>query len=158
MRETAFYVSSYYCLCVLILLSMCPHTSVYVSSYYYVYSYYCLCVLILLSMCTTLSSLHYMCPHTTVCVLILLYMCPHTTTCVRILLLYMCPHSTMCPQYYYVCVLILYIRPHTTTYLSSHCHIFFLVSSYYHVPSYSYMYVSTCYQICDFPTKKKNSG
>jgi serine/threonine protein kinase len=33
---------------------MCPHTTIYVSSYY----------------C--------MCPHTIVCVLILLYMCPHT--------------------------------------------------------------------------------
>ena len=56
-------------ICVLILLYMCPHTAVYVSSYCYI------CVLILL----------YMCPHTalyvssycSICVLILLYMC-HT--------------------------------------------------------------------------------
>ncbi len=36
------YVSSYYYICVLILLDMCPHTTRYVSSYYYI------CVLILL--------------------------------------------------------------------------------------------------------------
>ena len=34
-----------------------------------------------------------MCPHTTICVLILLYMCPHAATCVLILL-YLCPHTT----------------------------------------------------------------
>ncbi len=44
------YVSSYYCICVLILLYMYPHTTVYVSSYY------CICVLIVLCMC----------PHSTV--------------------------------------------------------------------------------------------
>ncbi len=49
------YVSSYYYICALILLCMCPHTTTYVSSYYYI------CVLILL-----------LCPHTTICVLILL--------------------------------------------------------------------------------------
>jgi hypothetical protein len=41
-------------LCVLILLCMCPHTTMYVSSYYYV------CVLILLCMCP-----HTYVPHTT---------------------------------------------------------------------------------------------
>jgi uncharacterized membrane protein len=52
--DTTIYVSSYYSICVLILL--------YVSAYYYicvrihVSSYYCICVLILL----------YMCPHTTI--------------------------------------------------------------------------------------------
>jgi hypothetical protein len=51
-------VSSYYCICVLILLFMCPHT--YHTS---------MCVLILL----------YMCPHTTICVSSYYYMCPHTT-------------------------------------------------------------------------------
>jgi hypothetical protein len=35
-------VSSYYYICVLILLHMCPHTTTYVSSYYYI------CLLILL--------------------------------------------------------------------------------------------------------------
>jgi hypothetical protein len=48
-------------MCVLILLYVCPHAT-YVSSYYYT------CVLML-----------YMCPHTTVCIHILLYMRPHTT-------------------------------------------------------------------------------
>jgi L-asparagine transporter-like permease len=53
--SSTIYVSSYYCmcililcLCVLVLLYMCPHTTVYVSSYF------CICVLILL----------YLCPHT----------------------------------------------------------------------------------------------
>jgi hypothetical protein len=55
-------VFSYYCVCVLILLYVCPHTTVHVSSY------------------------SYMCPHPTTCVRILLYMCPHTNTiCVLIL-------------------------------------------------------------------------
>ena len=36
------------------------------------------CVLILLY----ISSYYHMCPHTTICILILLYMCPHTTTCI----------------------------------------------------------------------------
>ena len=56
------YVSSYYHICVLVLIYVCPYT-MYVSSYYYV------CVLILLYV----SSCYY------ICVLILLYMCPHTT-------------------------------------------------------------------------------
>jgi hypothetical protein len=72
------------CVCVLILLYMCPHTTIYVSSHYYI------CVLILLYMC---PQYYYMCPHTTICVLILLYMCPHTTINVS--------------SYYYICVLIL---------------------------------------------------
>jgi hypothetical protein len=63
-----------------------------------------------------------MCPHTTICVLILLYlsscycMCPHTTICVLILLyvfvlilLYVCSHTTISMfSYYYMC-------PHATT-------------------------------------------
>jgi len=68
------------------------------------------------------------CPHTTVCVLILLYvssyhfMCPHTT---------MCPHITIgvlillyVSSYHYIYVLIpsdlpLYMCPHTTIYMST---------------------------------------
>ena len=59
--HTTIYVSSYYHMCVLILLYTCPHTTIYhttiyISSYYpicvlillYVSSYYCMCVLILL--------------------------------------------------------------------------------------------------------------
>ena len=79
-------VSSYY--------HMCPHTTIYVSSYYYicvrillygvfillhVSSYYHICVLTLLYICPQTT----MCPHTTTCVLILLSMCPHTTTHVQ---------------------------------------------------------------------------
>jgi hypothetical protein len=74
-------VSSYYYTCVLILLCMCPHTTIHVSSYYYP------CVLILL----------YMCPHTTVHVFSYYCMhgCLHTAyMCVRILL-YVCPHTTI---------------------------------------------------------------
>ncbi len=72
------YVSSYYYLCphtlyVFSYCYMCPHTTMCVS-YYYIY------VLILLHMCPH-STLH-VCSYTTVCVLILLqYICPHTTTC-----------------------------------------------------------------------------
>jgi hypothetical protein len=46
--HTTIYVSSYYYICVLILLHTCPHTTTYVSAYYYVASHY------------------YMCPHTTI--------------------------------------------------------------------------------------------
>ena len=53
------YVSSYYnCICVLIILYLCSHTTVYVSSYYYIGVR----------------------PHTTSCV-ILLCVCPNTTIC-----------------------------------------------------------------------------
>ena len=62
------YVSSYYYMCVLILY-MCPQTTIDVSSYYYI------CVLILPYMCPATSSLHSG-PRT---VLKLLYICPHTT-------------------------------------------------------------------------------
>ena len=51
----------------LLLLYMCPHTSIL-----YVSSYYC-------------SSRSQPSPPTALCVLILLYMCPHTTACVLIL-------------------------------------------------------------------------
>jgi hypothetical protein len=60
--------------------TMCPHITIYVSSYY-------------------------ICPHTTICVSSYYYMCPHTTIYVLILqysvliLLYM-------SSYYYICVLI----------------------------------------------------
>ena len=78
--HTSICVPSYWCICVLILLYMCPHTAVYVSSYCYI------CVLILM----------YMCPHTAVhvssycytCVLILMYLCPHTCQDSRLVLLF----------------------------------------------------------------------
>jgi hypothetical protein len=103
------YVSSYHYVCVLILLNMCPHTTVYLSSIQYYYA----CVLILLCMCPRaamyLSTYYYsvviplyICPHTTIHVSTFYYMCPRSTICVLILL-HMCPHSTM------------YMCPHTTT-------------------------------------------
>ena len=63
--------AAYYYVCVLILLCLCPHASIYVFSYYYT------------------------------CVLILLHMCPHATTYVRLpaealyMCLYMCPHTAI---------------------------------------------------------------
>ncbi len=92
----------------LMLLYMCPHTAIYVSSYCYI------CVLILL----------YMCPHTalyvssccSICVLLLLYMCPHTAIYVSsccyicvLMLLYMCPHTALyvsAAAYWYGCICI----------------------------------------------------
>jgi hypothetical protein len=66
-RHTAVYVSSYYYLCVLILLSVSSYYSVYVSSYYYLcphtamcLPYYYKCVLILLYV----SSFYYICVET----------------------------------------------------------------------------------------------
>jgi hypothetical protein len=85
--HTTIYLSSYYCMCphTIILLcvsgptDMCPHTTISVSSYYYI------CVLILLYLCPQLHLrrrlriLLYVRPHTTICVPILLYVCPHTS-------------------------------------------------------------------------------
>jgi hypothetical protein len=53
-HTSAAYVSSCYCICVLIFLCICPHTAIYVS----------VCVLILL----------YMCPHTLLCNYIFLFL------------------------------------------------------------------------------------
>ncbi len=61
-------VSSY--IPVLILVCMCPHTVMYVSSYCYI------CVLILLCMCR--HTVMYVSSYCYTCVLVLLYMCPHT--------------------------------------------------------------------------------
>jgi len=86
MCHTPIYVSSYY-ICVLILLYMCSKPTIYVSSYHYMRPHTTICVLILLDV----SSYCYMCPHTAICVLILLYVssyyyvCPHTTVHVLIL-------------------------------------------------------------------------
>jgi hypothetical protein len=76
-----------------------------VSAYCYLCPHTTICVLILLSV----SSYYYMCPHTSICVLILLsvsayyYLCPHTSICVRILL--------SVSSYYY-------LWPHTTMSMS----------------------------------------
>jgi hypothetical protein len=52
----SYYVSSYYHMCVLLLLYVCPHTTMCPHTTIYVFAYYYICVLILL----------YMCPHTTI--------------------------------------------------------------------------------------------
>ncbi len=88
--------------CVLILLYMCPHTAIYVSSYYYI--------------CFLIPALSL--PQRRlwqVCVLILLYMCPQYYYICVLILLYMCPHTTIyVSSYYYICVLIrLYTCPRT---------------------------------------------
>jgi hypothetical protein len=83
---------------------ICPHTTIYVSSYYFI------CFLILLQ-CVVI--LLYMCPHTTMCPRTTKHVssCYHATTCVLMLL-----HESSC---YNICVLILlyvlvYMCPHTT--------------------------------------------
>ena len=65
----------YYCICVLMLLCMCPHTSTCVASYY------CVCVL---NTTLCVSSYYY------VCVLLLLCMCRHAAIRVLILLYAYC--------------------------------------------------------------------
>ncbi len=68
----------------------------------------------------------YVCPHTAVCILMLLYVSSYCCVCVLILLcmrphtavcVLMCPHTTICVfSYYYIGVLILiYMCPHTAT-------------------------------------------
>ncbi len=126
-------MSSYYYIRALILLYMCPHTAMYVSSYCYMCPH---------TVC--------MCPQTTICVLILLYRGHHTTTCVLILLYmcpytaiyvssyyYMCPHTTFCPHttiyvssYYYICVVSLAFLQGTHVRLGRKS---LYVSSYYHI-------------------------
>ena len=135
----------------LVLLYMCPHTAMYVSSYDF------LCVLILV-MCphTTIQMssqsdelvLLYICPHTAICVLILLcvssyYMCPHTPRCPHTI---MCPHTTIC-AFILLCVLILYdMCPHTTVYVSSYSYL----SSYYYIGVLILRCVSS-YYMCPHP-------
>ena len=60
--RTTTYVSAYYFSCVLILLHMCPHASIYVSSYYYMQGPF-----------RNFACCQGLCPHTTICVLILLH-------------------------------------------------------------------------------------
>ncbi len=82
-----------------------------------------------------------------VCVLILLYMCPHATICVllllQLILLYICPHTTtyVCSPYCMlptVCVripllnirvcILLYMCPHTSISVTSY---YYILTSYY---------------------------
>jgi hypothetical protein len=101
-KKTAVYVSSYNYMCPH--TSMCPHTTIYLSAYCY---YVCvlislyMCVLILRYMCPHAA---YTCPHTTICVLILLCVC----LCMCVLILrYMCPHAAYTWSHTTICVLIL---------------------------------------------------
>jgi hypothetical protein len=88
---------------------MCPHTPAYVS------------VLLLR-----------MCPHTTICVLILLSMCPHTPIYVSsrsylCVLTSMCTHTIHVSSYYMCLILLQYVSshygmcPHTTCPLTTTC-------------------------------------
>jgi hypothetical protein len=96
-------------ICVLILLYMCPHTLLCVSSYYY---YICVLILYICShtgdasspdhSATNVSSYYYIC-------VLILYVCPHTGDASS-------PEdsATIVFSYYYICVLILlYVCPHT---------------------------------------------
>ncbi len=69
----------------------------------------------------------YMCPHTTICVLVLLHVCPICLryTCAAV---YMCPHTTICvTSCYCPCV---------------------LFASGIRAPQYVSSYVSSCYCLC----------
>jgi hypothetical protein len=97
------YVSSYSYICVLMLLYVCPHTPIYVSSCSYV------CVLMLLYLCV-LVPLHIcytiyiygtvLCSAATLCVLILLYIPTHIYI---VLVLYTCPRTTICDLLLHLC-------------------------------------------------------
>jgi hypothetical protein len=123
-------------ICLRILLYMCPHATTCVRAVVcgHIYrapaAYYCICVRMLLYVCAlTLGSSDahtsfYMCPHTTIGVLILAYIST------ALLLLYMCPHTTI---YCYTCVgdaaagahcvrIPLYLCCHTPIYVSSCYH------------------------------------
>jgi hypothetical protein len=69
-------------MCVLILLYMFPHTTIFVSLILvYVSSYYYMSVLIVVYVSSYyyVSAYYYICVLMLLCVLILLHMCPHTT-------------------------------------------------------------------------------
>jgi hypothetical protein len=113
-----------------------------------------------------------MCPHTTICVLILLYvssyccyicvlnyyMCPHTAAIYVSSYYYMCPHTAAIyvSSYYYInltmCALILlYICPDNTIYVSSD---YFYVSSCYYMCPHTSIYVSLyCIPIAYLPLR-----
>jgi hypothetical protein len=117
----------YYTKCILgtplsyvrILLYMCPHTTIYVSLYYYIYvsSHTCRSVAVC-GASATHSSSYYICVLTLLYVSSYYYMCPHTTVYVSSYY-YMCPHTTIyVASYYCICVLILlYVSSY---YVSSH--------------------------------------
>jgi hypothetical protein len=85
----------------------------------------CVCVCVRARACV-----YYMCPHTTICVLILPYVSSYYYICV-LRLQYIYPHTTVCvSSYYYICMLILLILSspllprvtHTQTHTHTHTH------------------------------------
>ena len=138
------HVSSYYYICVLVLLPlfcrqlihadlpfllymcphMCPHTTTYVSSYYYIR------VLILLPL--FYRQLIHAAPHS------LLYMCPHTTTTMFcytcVLRIYHWQHTRLLLCYVYYCRI-----PHTTTVESL---LLYASSYYYDILLYMCLHIS----------------
>ena len=149
------YVSSYYYICVRILLYVSPHTPMYVSSYHYmcshtiyVSSYYYICVLTQIGSalgCIDLAAIPigaYGADCTTIYVS---YGADCTTIYVSSIPIgaYEADCTTIyVSSYYHICVLIrlynvshstlcvlilLYMCPHTTTYVSSYCYMCVLV-------------------------------
>jgi hypothetical protein len=111
---TAACASAYCCVCVLILLYMCPHTAIYMSSYCYI------CVLILLYMCPhTATGVSHTAdsavwPHTAIKVSAVW---PHTAIYVSSYCYRRVSYGAICSSAYcYVC-------PHTAIYVSSYCYI-----------------------------------
>ena len=128
---------------------MCPHTTIYVSSYYLYYlsvrrftTVHYMCVLVLLDVLILLC----MCPRTTIyvspyycmCVLVLLCVIPGTSMYISsyylmcvLMPLYVpscyciCLHTIIFASlYYYRCVLVLlYMCPHATLFLSSYVYL-----------------------------------
>ncbi len=94
--EVRMYVSSYYYICVLILLYVCPHVA-YMSMLSTLRPFRRSC-----SMCVC------MCPHSNTYVSSYYYISVlHNYMCV-VIQQYMCPHTTIhASSYYYTCVLIL---------------------------------------------------
>jgi hypothetical protein len=100
-------VRIYYYICVLILLYMCPHTAIYVSSYRYICPHAALNVS---SFCYMCSFCYYTCPHTTTDVFILLYVSPAYTSVYA---------GDDRPSYFNI--------SHTTIYMSWYCYICVLI-------------------------------
>ncbi len=131
MIHSTIYVSSYYHACVLILLCMCPHTTMCVLILLYVSSYYYICVLYILIPLVQLYA--DVSPYVYICVLILLYACvrPHNTIYVSS---YYCIYRERCIDWHvaWVFVLILlYMCLHTTLYVSSYFDISYMPTYIY---------------------------
>jgi hypothetical protein len=122
------YGSLYHYICFLILLYMCPHTTIYVSAFYYV----CVCVLMLLYYMSLSLSLSLSHTHThTKAPLVITHQHPIYSVLMLLYVVvcrarpYKFPHTTIhVSSYYYICVLILLCMcPHTTIYVSPYYYI-----------------------------------